>query len=89
MCAWLHAPPLHLYHIYTNTISPYLFGAVFQSHLKNHHQGYFLKQRMSQSSASAATYNDEPVSPEGTQEGNKKYLPSNSHWTAATPNIQC
>ena len=40
---------------------------------------------MSQSSATAATSKDEPVSLEGTQEGNK-YLPSSSHQTAATPN---
>ena len=43
------------------------------------------KQRMSQSSAIAATSNGELVSPEGTQEGNKEYLPPSSHQTAATP----
>ena len=36
---------------------------------------------MSQSSAIAAT---STVSPEGTQEGNREYLPSSSHQTAAT-----
>ena len=34
---------------------------------------------MSQSSASAGTSKGEPVSPEGTREGNKEYLPSSSH----------
>ena len=42
------------------------------------------KQRMSQSSAIVATVDGELVSPEGTQEGNKEYLPSSSQ-TAATP----
>ena len=31
-----------------------------------------------------ADSDDELVSPEGTQEGNKEYLPSSSHQTAAT-----
>ena len=43
------------------------------------------KQRMSQSSAIAATSDGALVSPEGTQEGNEEYLPSSSHQTAATP----
>ena len=43
------------------------------------------KQRMSQSSAIATTANSELVSPEGTQEGNKEYLPYSNHQTAATP----
>ena len=33
----------------------------------------------------AATLEGEPLSPEGTQEGRKDYLPSSSHQTAATP----
>ena len=37
---------------------------------------------MSQSSAIAMTANSELVSPEGTQEGNKEYLPSNTHLAA-------
>ena len=41
---------------------------------------------MSQSSVSAATSKCEHVSPEGSQEGNKEYLPSSSHHTEATPN---
>ena len=41
---------------------------------------------MSQSYANAATSKSEQVSPEGTQEGNKEYLPSNSRQTAATSN---
>ena len=40
---------------------------------------------MSQSSAIAALQG-ELVSPEGTQKGNKEYLPSSSHQTAASPN---
>jgi len=40
---------------------------------------------MSQSSAIAMTANSELVSPEGAQEGNKEYLPSSNHQTAATP----
>ena len=40
---------------------------------------------MPQFSASAATPKGEPVSPEGTREGKKEYLPSSSHHTTATP----
>ena len=42
------------------------------------------EQRMSQSSAIAATAEGELVSPEGTQK-RKEYLPSSSPQTAATP----
>ena len=38
---------------------------------------------MSQSSPTAATF--DAVSLEGTQEGNKEYLPSSCHQTAVTP----
>ena len=38
------------------------------------------KQRMLQSTVIAATSKCKPVSPEGTQEGNKEYLPSRSHY---------
>ena len=43
---------------------------------------------MSQSSAIVATSDGEPVSPEGTQEGEEEYLPSSSHQTAATEETQ-
>ena len=47
---------------------------------------YVCKQRMSQSSEISATAaNGEQVSPEGIQEGNKKYLPSSWYQTVATP----
>ena len=41
---------------------------------------------MCQSSVPAATSKGEQVNPEGSQKGNKEYLPSSSHQTAATPN---
>ena len=42
---------------------------------------------MSQSSVIAATSNSELLSPEGTEEGNKEYLPSSSYQTAAIPDM--
>ena len=43
---------------------------------------------MSQSLAIASTSNGEQVNTEGSQEGNKEYLPSSSHQTTATPNSE-
>ena len=50
--------------------------------------GRVSKQKMSQSSAIAATSKGEQVSPEGAQEGHREHLPSNSHQTAATPDSE-
>ena len=58
--------PFHLYHAYADIISPCLFGAIIPPPGQ-----LFKKQKMSQSSESAAISKCEPVSPEGTQEETK------------------
>ena len=68
---------------YTDIISPCLFGATPNTAVQ---ANFFKKQRMSQSSVSAATSKSEPVSSKGAREGNKECLPSSSHKTAANPN---
>ena len=78
MCAWLHAFPLHIYHIHWYYLP--LFCVLFQSYLNTARKAVvkLTKQSMSQSSVNAAS-KGEPVCPEGTQEGNKEYLLSSSH----------
>ena len=67
-------PPAHL-ELYFRAI--WKIAHVFKSKAKQ-------RQRMSQSSVTAATSKVEQVSPESSQEGNKEHLPSSSHQTAAT-----
>ena len=45
-------------------------------------------KNISQSSIIAVTSDGELVSPEGTQEGNKEYLPSSRHQTTATLEVE-
>ena len=87
MCAWLQILPLYLYHIYTGINFPASLEHYFRAITKLPQPGlYFLfKQRISQLSVSVETSKGELVRLEGTQEGNKKYLPFSSHQTAATP----
>lgn len=77
-----------IFNTYNDTISPCLSEELFHRTILNTAARAVVKstkQKMSQSSVSAATSKVEQVNPEETQEENKEYLLSSSHKTAATP----